>query len=177
MADLTEHTLVADPAVLQSWREGPAFHLVAAVLPPDGAVEQRRREIAEELGDLVDPGPPGQPHITVWVHGTKPTPTFGRRTVTVTVGGTATFASAAYLSVTGPSLEECRQHLAARWPPEDRGVPYVPHVTIGTYLRRVPMAEVRAALAPWNDLPPLRVRAEVRTLVLDPRSGRLTAAD
>jgi hypothetical protein len=177
MADLTEHTLVADPAVLQSWREGPVLHLVAAVLPPHSEVEQRRRRIADALGGLVDPGPPGQPHITVWVTGPEPTPVFGRRTVTVTVGGTATFASAAYLSVIGPALEECRQDLAARWPPEDRRVPYVHHVAIGTYLRRVPMAEARAALAPWNDLSRLHVRAELRTLVLDPRSGRLTAAD
>lgn len=174
MAGLNEYTLVADPAVLRRWHQRPAWHLIAVVLPAHGAVERRRLEIAHALDDLVEPGPPGQPHITVWVSGQTPVPGFAGRSVTVTVGGSDTFTSAAYLSVEGDALAAIRDELAAVGPAEDRLSPYVPHITIGTYRKRVPLAQARAALAPWTDLSPLTMTADVHPLVLDPRTGRLS---
>ena len=56
------------------------------------------------------------------------------------------------------------------FPSEDRKVPYVPHVTVGTYLRRVPLLTVKRLLAETTPLEPIRLTAEVRQVAVDTRS-------
>lgn len=166
-------TVVADPAVLAAWQSGPRwFHVVVAMIHDDD-VEARRLEIAGLLGeDLVAVAAPRQPHVTIWAAGFEPDlnlPDGG--TIPLQVGGPDSFASAAYLQVSGPGVQRVRSRMTADGFPEVREAPFVPHVTVGTYLRRVPMSEVHARLTEWADPGPIPVTGHIRHLVVDTRSS------
>jgi hypothetical protein len=172
---VTGTTVVADPAVLERWRTGPRWYYVIAAMIESDAVERRRRQAADALGDLLHPTTPGQPHVTVWALGFEPARWWRPRRATLQVGSAATFSSAAYLSVTSSDIAGCRAELLAGGPggrlaPEGRGEPYVPHVTVGTYRRRVPLAHVRRTLLRLSGSSVQPVPATVRLVAVDTRS-------
>lgn len=179
MADLTPQTVVADPEVLAAWRSGPRwFHVVVAMIDDD-EVESRRHQVVDLLGpELVTLSAPGQTHVTIWAAGFEPTtslPDSGR--IPLQVGVPATFTSAPYLTVTGSGVERVRSRLLADGIPEDRQTPFVPHVTVGTYLHQVPLAQVHEQLCRMNDAPPIPVTGHIRHMVVDTRSPLGALAD
>ena len=178
MADLTQQTVVADPDVLAAWRSGPRwFHVVVAMIDDD-EVESRRHQVVDLLGpELVSLTAPGQAHVTIWAAGFEPPTSLtdsGRIPLQITAP--ATFTSAAYLHVTGSGVERVRSRLLADGIPEDRQTPFVPHVTVGTYLNQVPLAQVHEQLRLMAEAPPIPVTGHIRHLVVDTRSpvGALT---
>lgn len=171
MVGMTEQTVIADPEVLASWRNGPRWYHVVVAMIDDPEVEQRRRDVAAALGDLVALSTPDQPHVTLWAAGFDPPqalPDSGR--IPVKVGGVDLFASAAYLAVTGTGVDRVRSRLIADGLAEDRTDDFVAHVTVGAFLREAPMAEVRKRLQFLAEPPPLPVTGHVRHLVVDTRS-------
>lgn len=170
-------TQVSDPDLLRAWRTGPRwFHVVVAVID-DLRVERRRCDVASLLSDLVELTTPGQPHVTLWAAGFDTQPVVPvQADVTLTVAGPATFTSALYLTVTSPDLKRLRAELAAGNPPEDRAGAYTPHVTVGLYQRRFPIAAVEQRLTALHDLPPLTVTARIEHRAVDTRTDRLHAA-
>lgn len=165
-------TLPPDPEVLAAWRSGPRwFHVVVALIDDD-EVESRRRDVAAALGsDVLATSAPGQAHVTIWAAGFEPLvalPDSGR--ISLQVGVPSSFTSAAYLTVTGTGVQRVRSRLTADAAPEVRDVAYVPHVTVGTYVKQVPMTQIDDALLPFSDVPPIPVVGHIRHLVVDTRS-------
>lgn len=178
MVDLTGYTVVADPAVLQSWRTGPRWYHVVVALIDSPEVEERRRAVCGALGELITPSAPDQPHVTIWAAGFAPPtglPDSGR--IPLTIGSPATFVSAAYLTVTGTGVDRVRSRMIADGFPEDRTEPFTPHVTVGTYRREVPIDDVLTALRPLTDTAPLPVIGDIRHLVVDTRSDEGVLTD
>lgn len=144
----------------------------------DEEVEDRRRQVAALLGrDTVSISAPGQPHVTLWAAGFEPTvPLPDGGSIPIQVGAPDTFASAPYLRVTCPAAHKVRSRMTADGLTEDREESYVPHVTVGTYQRRVPMAQIHERLSRWSDPGPIPVTGRIRHLVVDTRSpdGALT---
>lgn len=177
MVDLTGRTVVADPAVLQAWRTGPRWYHVVVAMIDSPEVEERRRTLCAALGDLVTPSAPGQAHVTIWAAGFEPPgalPSSGR--IPLTIGGPDTFVSAAYLTVTGTGVDRVRSRMIADGFPEDRADPFIPHVTLGTYRREVPLTQVLDALHTLPEAVPLPVMGDIRHLVVDTRSEEGTLA-
>lgn len=177
MADLTGQTVVADAEVLRRWRNGPRWYHVVVAMIDDDDVEARRRAASSLLGaQLLRPSTPAQAHVTIWAAGFHPEgslPASG--SLPLVIGGARTFRSAAYLDVSGPGPARIRSRLLSDGLTEDRSGPFEPHVTVGIYLREVPMPQVYEALAQLRDAPPIPVTAQVRHMVVDTRSpqGRL----
>ncbi len=166
---MTGWTEPPDPAVLADWRSGPRWWHVVVALVADPAVLARRAAAVAALGDAAGPTAP-QAHVTVWVAGRNPPVGVpdGER-LAVGIGGAATFAAAAYLRAAAPAAQDLRAHLARLNPPEDRTAEYVPHITVATYRRRLPLTVARQRLAALAGLPDIPVTAPVRHLVVDCR--------
>lgn len=171
MVGMTEQTVIADPEVVASWRNGPRWYHVVVAMIDDPEVEQRRRDVAAALGDLVALSAPDQPHVTIWTAGfdhPATLPDSGR--IPLTVGGADLFRSAAYLKATGTGLDRVRSRLIADGLAENRTEDFVAHVTVGPFLREAPMAEVRERLQSLAPLSPIPVTGHIRHLVVDTRS-------
>lgn len=170
MAGLT--TLTADPHLLRAWRSGPRWYHVVVALIADEDVIGRRRTVARQLGDWVLPSAPEHPHVTLWTCGFDATPVLpATNDLTIRVGAPDTFRSAAYLRAAGSGIASIRRDLAAANRPEERPGPYVPHLTVGTYMRRVPIERVRRLLRSLPVQPEITVRADVRHMAVDTRSA------
>lgn len=166
--------MVADAELLRRWRTGPRWYHIVVALIDGPAVERRRRAVAAALSDLVELSTPGQPHVTLWVAGFDAVPTVRQRVeLSLTIGTPATFASALYLRVTGPAIDEVRSELRSANPPEDRAGTFIPHVTVGLYRRSVPLAAVRSRLVALGQEPQLTTTAQIAHRVVDTRTDRL----
>ncbi|MFN8125096.1 MAG: hypothetical protein U0R64_01090 [Candidatus Nanopelagicales bacterium] len=175
MAELTQ---VPDPDVLRRWRSGPRWWSVVAAMIDDPRVEERRRAVAAALADLVQVTNPGQAHVTLWVGGFDASPRLpDQRTVSLTVGVPDTFSSAVYLAV-GGAWAAARDGLVAVNGP-DRDIPFVPHVTVGTYHQEVPLTTIQDRLAQFAGWDDLVVTAHMEHVVVDTRStvGALAPAE
>ncbi len=173
-------TLIPDPRVLRAWRSGPRwFHVVVALIT-DQDVVRRRQLFADKLADWIQPSAPDQPHVTVWTSGFDAEPVMpDLHMIDIRVGGPATFRSAAYLQVSGPGIARVRQQLAVTNTPEVREGAYIPHLTVGTFSREVPLSHVRRRLRELPEQEQLTVEAHLSHMVVDTRSevGALLPAD
>ena len=163
---------VLNPEIWRSWSEGPRWYFVLAAMITDYRVEAYRENIAADLGNALQLTSPGQPHVSVRALGFKSWD-WEPRTVELEVHAADTFSSAVYLRVKSSDIVRLQSELetsTVAFPSEDRKVPYVPHVTVGTYLRRVPLLTVRRLLAETTPLEPIRLTAEVRQVAVDTRS-------
>ena len=167
-----ETSEVLDAETWRSWSQGPRWYYVLAAMIRDERVERRREHVAEVLGQALQLTSPGQPHVTVRSIGFEPckwTPI----TVELEVLGPDTFTTAAYLKVNSPEITQVRKKLdtvSPALPVEDRQTPYIPHVTVGTYLERVSLHEVQQALDESGSMQPIPLTAEVRQVAVDTRS-------
>lgn len=169
---MTRWTEPANPATEHAWRNGPRWWHVAVVLVNDPRVAERRAAVAALLGDLVHPSAPDHPHVTAWVTGIRPPSGVPEgQQIDLHIGGAALFTSAAYLTVRSPALLRLRQELAACNPAEDRSVDFIPHMTVGVFRSRVPLAAAHQLVDPAAALPQLWVTGTVRHLVVDTRSS------
>lgn len=159
-------TLVAEPRDYPEWRRGRSRYGVWMLPVDNPAVLARIELLKRELADLLHPSR-RQPHITLFVCGfAQPhrrydddfTPAQLARQVaglqalevqpcTLRIGAVDSFASAAFLTVTDPAgqLDRWRRVLATECA-EVRQAPYVPHLTLGLYRRRVHLDELRERL-------------------------------
>ena len=168
----SETSEVLDAETWRSWSQGPRWYYVLAAMIRDERVERRRQHVAEVLGPTLQLTSPGQPHVTVRAIGFEPydwTPL----TVELEVLGPDTFTTAVYLKVKSPEIMRLRKKLdtvSPALPVEDRQTPYIPHVTVGTYLERVSLQEVQQALDESGSMQPIPLTAEVRQVAVDTRS-------
>ena len=168
-------TEVLDAEVWRQWSSGPRWYYALAALIPDQDVKQRQLQVARALSDWLILDSDSQPHVTVRTLGFTPVQ-WRTRDVDLIVGQPETFVSAAYLKVMCPDILQLRGLLETTnfdsqpLPSEDRNEAYVPHITVGTYRRVVPLAKVRARLSCVSAVPDLRVTATIHQIAIDTRS-------
>lgn len=179
------------PGVREAWARGRRRYAVWLLRAGVPAVQARMRLVAEALGDAVEPTPPAEAHVTLWVAGfptATPTldddvaeeileeqaralqATFGEGgPLRLTVGGANAFFTCAVLDVFDPdgALAAMRACLDQRGK-ELRFGPYNPHVTAGRFIDRRDRAPLAAALAPLRSL---------RSLPLDVHAVELCTFD
>lgn len=170
------HSLPAEIRDYPEWRRGRIRYGIWIVPAGTPSLDDYLRDIRERLDDMLHPAGRREPHVTLFVCGFEQprishdddfTPEqLGRQEARLaSARGPAcslpllppdSFASAAYLPVGDPGsrLRIWRDRLA-REAPEIRQAPYVPHVTIGLYRRRVPAGEIRERLAALPPPPPV----------------------
>lgn len=172
-------TMICEDRDFAQWRGG-AEHVVVWAIDVDCPETRAMLAAARELwAGVLLPRYERQPHITIAYGGPLPAsgpapydPVYtadhlaaARAAIAalrlspfeVLIGGYGSFEMSPYLAVQGPELHALAQALGKR-----RDLPYVPHVTVGHYGVRTPIAEVlRGAGAP----PPVRVRVNEVSLM------------
>ncbi|PWK87772.1 2'-5' RNA ligase family protein [Fulvimonas soli] len=161
-------TIVAELRDYPEWRRGRTRYGIWMIPVEEPALLAYLRDARRRLADLLHPCPRRQPHLTLFVCGFESaarvadddfTPAQLRRQIdllgrddgaagALPLGRPDSFASAAFVPVGDPEgrLAGWRARLA-RAAREVRRAPYVPHITLGLYRRRVDAATVRARLA------------------------------
>lgn len=172
------------PGVRESWARGRRRYAVWLVRVRAPEVLARMQLVADTLGDAVEPTPPAEAHITLWVAGfPAETPCHdddvseavlvaqaealqaqlrGVSGVRLEVGGANAFLTCAVLDVFDPdgalaSARACLDNVGK----ELRFGPYHPHVTAGRFVDSRDRAPLAEALRPLRALPriPLDVLA------------------
>lgn len=179
---MTSHTIGPDPGVREAWARGRPRYAVWLLRVQDPAVLARARAVAQALGESIVPVPTHELHVTVRAAG-FPTavPRFeddvpeavlteqarrARGQVRLAVGGPVSLGSCAALAVEDPHGELLALRNALELgPPEIRPQPYLPHITIGRYPRREPLAPLLHRMALLDPSPPLPLLAVTLELV------------
>ncbi len=167
------------------WRKGRQRYAVWAVDVDTASLRAITEQLRDALDDCLLPGCRRQPHITLRIGG-FPAPErgfddnysrsdFARHLEAliqarippfrITVGAPHTFPSAPYLPVEDRTNGLVR--LRRAFPGEEpgrAGFRFVPHVTVGLYRRRVPVAQVIERMAACPRLTPIPL--EVRRITL-----------
>ena len=182
-------TLVAELRDVPEWHRGRGRYGVWVVPVQDAALLDYLDAAREQLADLIHSSPRRQPHLTVFVcgfHGEDredddfPPQRLARQIALLDdCAGAAcslplarpdSFASAAFVPVGDPQgrLTEWRRALgeASR---EIRQSPYVPHITLGLYRRRVGAEVVRQRLSTLAAPPPMLAVRELHYVTYDTR--------
>jgi len=177
-------TLGPKPDVREAWHQGRRRYAVWILRVADPRVHRRMAEVAEALACPIRRVPDEDAHITLSIGGfrcerpkrdddvhnhdleitaralsmTPPEP------LTVEVRGAHSFLTCAVLQVRDPTgrLEALRARIGEglRF-----GHPWLPHVTVGSYLEDHPIREIANDLDPLRDLPPIEVPVEAVELV------------
>lgn len=159
-------TLVAQPRDYPEWHRGRSRYGIWIVPIDCPRVLEYVAQVTDQLADLLHPTR-RQPHLTVFVCGFEQPnrvhdddftadqlarqvaalQSLGSPACSLQLGGPDSFASAAYLRVGDPEgqLSRWRQALG-KGGREVRFAPYVPHVTLGLYRRKVNANELRRRL-------------------------------
>ena len=166
-ANSPAETLVTELRDYPQWHRGRQRYGMWVVLPDDpqllGYIDAARRQLA----DLLHPDTQRQPHLTVFVCGFEAPacvanddfspPQLQRQierlarvrgpTCTLPLGQPDSFASAAFLPVGDPDGQlQCWRNTLADVAHEVRQQPYLPHITLGLYRRRVSAEVIRQRL-------------------------------
>jgi hypothetical protein len=161
-------TLVAELRDYPEWRRGRERYGVWIAPVEQPALLAYIEEARHRLGDLLHPCPDRQPHLTVFVCGFhQPTavhdddfpPDRLQRQIAwleadigtpcgLPLASPDSFATAAFIPVDDPEgrLAQWRT-LLGQASPEVRQAPYVPHITLGLYRRRIGADALRQRLA------------------------------
>ena len=167
------------------WRKGRQRYAVWAVEVDTASLRAVADRLRDALDDCLFPEYRRQPHITLRIGGFPAAERgfdddytaadFSRhldaliqariQPFHITLGPPQTFPSAPYLSVTDPTrgLTRLRQSFPGI-EPGGADFRFVPHVTLGLYCRRVPVAQVIARMAACAGLLPIPL--EVRRIAL-----------
>lgn len=179
------HDFVAGPRTLgptegarEAWHKGRRRYAAWVLRVRDERVDERVRALQAALSGHLADWPLSGLHVTLYVAG-FPTSSpehdddvhvdaleaavdalRGAERPRVRVGAANSFLSCPVLEV---QLDEAgyalRDRLAAAHR-EVRFAPYRPHLTLGTWPGRVPVAPLVEALTPWRDLPEITVRVD-----------------
>ncbi|RME27584.1 MAG: 2'-5' RNA ligase family protein [Deltaproteobacteria bacterium] len=167
------------PGARRAWLRGRSDYLVWVLRVNGPRVGDRVQAAARRLESTIRPVPPADLHVTVWVAGfacdrvrfdddVDPA-VIGRWRSSladaprfrVEVGGINSFTSAPFFDVVDVDggIAELRRRLGAHHD-ELRFAPYLPHISVGSYLDSRPVAPLVAALSPLRRLPPLSVAVD-----------------
>ena len=173
-----ERFLGPTPGHREAWAAGRGTYAVWAVRVEAEAVRRRVAAIQHTLPEGLRRIPRVDLHVTVWVGGFPTQGVPGRdddireedlarqardlagcRGFRLQVGSANSFTTAPFLEVFDPDggLAAVRSVLARGGPPELRFAPFLPHLTLATADRDVPVARVRPVLLPHRQLPMLEV--------------------
>lgn len=161
-------TLVAELRDYPEWHRGRERYGVWVAFVEQPALLAYIEEARRQLDDLLHPSPQRQPHLTLFVCGFPqaenvhdddfPAERLQRQITlleesigtpcTLPLAALDSFASAAFIPVGDPEgrLAQWRT-LLARGSREVRQAPYVPHITLGLYRRRISANALRQRLA------------------------------
>lgn len=177
-------TLGPTPGVREAWHRGRARYAVWLLRAVDPAILARLDMVRDALAPFGVEAI-AEPHVTVFVAGfpaARPLEDDDIAEATLAaqaealgaelpsprlaIGGASAFLSCPILEVQDPhgNLEAIRARLGALRR-EVRFAPYVPHLTIGTFVDSRPTGPIAAVLEGLRALPPLALRAEALELV------------
>ncbi len=168
------------------WRKGRQRYAVWAVDVDTASLRAIIEQLRDALDDWLLPGCRRQPHITLRIGG-FPAPERGFEEdysrldfahhldaliqagippFRITVGAPRTFPSAPYLPVEDHTNSLARlRHAFPGDEPGWAGFRFVPHVTVGLYRRRVPVAQVIERMAACPGLSPIPLEVQRITLM------------
>jgi 2'-5' RNA ligase len=181
-----EHTLGPTPGLRTRWHAGRQ-HYAAWMVRVDGPVlRERVAQLQRALGPWIRPVPLDELHITLRVAGflsPRPYEDPGFPVADHTMSGTleatlrrlpalaprlqigpaSSFASAPFLEVRDPvgDLARCRALLTRAGADEVRESPWLPHLTVGTWRRRLPIGAPARCLErhrSWRPITPQMCR-------------------
>ncbi len=171
-------TLGPTAGVREAWHKGRPRYAAWVLRVRDERVDERVRALHEALAGQVAPWPLAGLHVTLYVAGfPTASPTHdddvheealeqavehltGARAPVLRVGAANSFLSCPVLEV---ELDEAGYGLRTQLASAHREVrfaPYRPHLTLGTWPGRVPVAPLVEALRPWRELPEITVRID-----------------
>lgn len=194
------HTLGPTPGLRSRWHAGRQAYFVWMVRLDDPRLRERVAAVQRTLEPWLDPQPLDQLHITICVAGFPaprtrsdsgfPLPdhvdpaalqsTLQRLNCappTLDIGGANSFTSAVFLEVqdADATLADLRSRVRGSLDPETRNAPWLPHVTVGSWRRRVPVRDVLDGLRLHRRWAPIRPTHAVFGLAsIDPRSGHIS---
>ena len=167
-------TLALTPGVREAWHQGRRWYHVSLLMIEDPAVQKRLEQVANALEGALLPSAPGQPHVTLWVHGFEipHLHSLENQRVPLRIGAANSFLSCPFLEVRAPELQQLRQSFDG---PEERWASYRPHLTVGRYAGALPTQQLSRRLRPFRGLPPLQTEGVLRHMCVDAFSeeGRL----
>ena len=194
------HTLGPTPGLRTRWHAGRRHHAVWMVRVDGPVLRERVAQLQRTLGPWIQPVPLDDLHVTLRVAGFL-TPRLHRdpafpvadhappatlqATLTqlpstaprLQIGPANSFASAPFLEVLDPAgdLARLRTQLAHAGADEVRGSPWLPHLTVGTLMRRMPTGAPTRCLAGhrcWRPITPQQ--SSVGLATIDPENSTIT---
>lgn len=163
--------LLESPGIREAWHQGRRWYRVWVLQVEDLRVVQRRKSIENAVGTLIGDSP--QSHVTVWVQGFSEHRSHAQegKTVPLKIGGVNSFASCVFLECRA-DLKPLRECFGGQ---EERWGPYLPHLTVGRYLKATTPHQISRLLHPFRGLPPIHTEGIFRSACVDAfsKEGRL----
>jgi 2'-5' RNA ligase len=184
-AQAPRKTLPTELGVLETWHRGrPKFTAWVLSFEPGAAasvLSLRMHQVRSALAPWLWTNHARAPHITLrvcgfWSSDYAPSDLVvdrhalacaDLRAFHLEIGGAGWFASSPYLRVGPAGVDEILRlrSVLETVRAEERTVPFVPHVSVGTFRREADASDIDAALAPLLALPPLRFSVRALHLV------------
>lgn len=156
--------LLPTPGHREAWHQGRRWYFVTVLEVDDANVVARRNSILDAITDVCAPFSHATPHVTVFVHGfERPHPT-GPTEVPLVVGGAGAFQTCVFLQVRCRQLAVLRAALGAE---EHRWAHYLPHLTVGRFVKAAVPRQIGARLRIFTRLPPLLATGRLRLMAVD----------